>query len=228
MDTGHRQLFAGPGGDRLWLCTMRILLTAFEPYGEWTTNSSWLTLVELLRVRPPTTALVTRRYPVDFLRMQTALYKDLSQGFDAVLHLGQSPGATAIKLEAVALNSGVDVVPSSEGIERLVADGPEAYRTRMPLARWSGSLREQAIPAIVSYHAGTYLCNALMYLTHHWVAQTDRPIPVGFVHVPLATEQVARSAAPQPSLPVATLASALATILSDIEHMAETDALFVA
>lgn len=207
---------------------MRILLTAFEPYAEWSTNSSWLALVELLRVRPPTTSLVTRRYPVDFRRMQSALYKDLALGFDAVLHLGQAPGATAIKLEAVALNAGAAIIEGSSALERLVSDGPEAYRTRMPLDRWNRSLQDNAIPAQISYHAGTYLCNAIMYLSHHWVAQSDRPIPVGFVHLPLATEQVALSAVPQASLPRETLAAAISTLLSDIENMTETDALFVA
>lgn len=207
---------------------MRILLTAFEPYSQWPTNSSWLTLVELLRVRPPNGSLVTRRYPVDFRRMQSALYKDLSQGFDAVLHLGQSPGSAAIKLEAIALNAAGAIVESGSSLDRLVPDGPEAYRTRMPLDRWSRGLQDQSIPAQISYHAGTYLCNAVMYLSHHWVAQSDRPIPVGFVHLPLATSQVVQSSAPEPSLPVETLASALSVILSDIENMSETDALFVA
>lgn len=207
---------------------MRILLTAFEPYAQWPTNSSWLTLVELLRVRPPNGSLVTRRYPVDFRRMQSALYKDLAQGFDAVLHLGQSPGSAAIRLEAIALNAGEAIVESGTSLARLIPDGPEAYRTRMPLDRWSRGLQDQSIPAQISYHAGTYLCNAVMYLSHHWVAQTDRPIPVGFVHLPLATSQVVQSSTPEPSLPVETLASALSVILSDIENMSETDALFVA
>lgn len=207
---------------------MRILLTAFEPYAQWSTNASWLTLVELLRVRPPNGSLVTRRYPVDFPRMRSALYKDLTQGFDAVLHLGQSPGSTAIKLEAIALNAGGAITDSGPGMERLVPDGPEAYRSRMPLDRWQRGLHEQSIPATISYHAGTYLCNAVMYLSHHWVAQSDRPLPVGFVHLPLATQQVAHSSVPEPSLPVETLVTALGLILSDIENMSETDALFVA
>jgi hypothetical protein len=39
---------------------------------------------------------------------------------------------------------------------------------------------------------------------------------------------VIQLAEPQPSLPVETLASAIATILSDMENMTETDALYVA
>ncbi len=85
---------------------MRVLLYRFEPYDQWPTNASWLTLVELLRVRPANGSLVTRRYPVDFDRMRSASVQRLESGFDAVLHLGQAPGSTAIRLETLAVNAG--------------------------------------------------------------------------------------------------------------------------
>ncbi len=201
---------------------MRVLLTAFEPYAEWSTNASWLALVEMLRVHPPSNSLVTRRYPVDFQRMQNMLLKDLSLGFDAVLHLGQAPGSPIVRLEALAINAGGSIVEDGLPLERIVSDGPEAYRTRMPLERWSKQLQQQSIPAQVSYHAGTYLCNAIMYLSHHWASTSDRSMPVGFVHLPLATSQVAEAAQALPSLPVETLANAIAIIVEDIQSMAET------
>ena len=198
---------------------MRVLLTAFEPYEQWNSNASWLALVEMLRQRQPSPTLVTRRYPVDFHRLENLLAKDLAMGFDAVIHLGQAPGASNIRLEAVAINAGGAIADGGAYLDRLVASAPEAYRSRMPLERWMKRLHEQSIPASISYHAGTYLCNAVMFLSHHWYAQAGQPIPVGFVHLPLATEQVVDSPTPWPSLPVATLASALATILDDLEQM---------
>lgn len=198
---------------------MRVLLTAFEPYDEWTSNASWLTLVELLRTRHPSTSLVTRRYPVDFHRLQNVLYKDLDQGFDAVVHLGQAPGTPAIRLEAIALNVGGAMSDSGASHDRLVIGAPEAYRSLMPLERWMKRLHEQSIPATISYHAGTYLCNAIMFLSHHWFAQAGLVTPVGFIHLPLATEQVAGNVNSLPSLPVATLASAVACVLDDLEQM---------
>lgn len=196
---------------------MRVLLTAFEPYAEWPTNSSWLTLAELLRCRPPSATLVTRRYPVDFQRLEKALHKDLAQGFDAVLHLGQAPGSPMIRLEALAINAGGSITEAGAGIERLVAEAPEAYRTQMPLERWSRLLQKRSIPAQISYHAGTFLCNAVMYLSHHWMEQAGKATPVGFIHLPLTTQQVADSARPLPSLPVETLADAVATLLDDLQ-----------
>jgi pyroglutamyl-peptidase len=198
---------------------MRVLLTAFEPYDQWSTNSSWLTLVELVRQRPPSPTLVTRRYPVDFQRLPELLYKDLAQGFDAVLHLGQAPGTPTVHLEAFALNAGRSTTDSNTDLKRLVAGAPEAYRTRMPLERWAQRLREQGIPSDISYHAGTYLCNAVMYLSHHWMAQANKSTPVGFIHLPLTTQQVAGTAHSLPSLPVETLAAAIGTVLDDLEAL---------
>lgn len=196
---------------------MRVLLTAFEPYAEWSTNSSWLALAELLRHRPPSVDLVTRRYPVDLVRLEHALAKDLQQPLDAVLHLGQAPGTPVIRLETLAINAGGSVAENGHDVTRLVEGAPEAYRTRMPLARWAQLLRSKNVPVEVSYHAGTYLCNAIMYLSHHWMAQRSSTIPIGFVHLPLTTEQSAQSGRSLPSLPVETLAASVATILDDLQ-----------
>jgi hypothetical protein len=37
-----------------------VLVTAFEPYGPWQANASWLCLLELTRELPSLTALTTR------------------------------------------------------------------------------------------------------------------------------------------------------------------------
>lgn len=195
---------------------MRILLTAFEPYGEWPENSSWIALVEFLKNRPSNSDLVTRRYPVDFTRMQASLERDLATGFDAVLHLGQAPGSSTIKLETFAVNAGNSISYGSQGLHSLVTGGPEAYRSRMPLHRWSELLRKSAIPAQVSYHAGTYLCNAVLYMSHHWFAKRNLNAPVGFVHLPLSCEQVAGADLGSSSLPREMLARAIGLIVEDL------------
>ena len=99
-----------------------------------------------------------------------------------------------------------------------VAGAPEAYRTQMPLDRWAHLLQQRSIPAQVSYHAGTYLCNAIMFLSHHWMAQAGQSTPVGFIHLPLTTQQVAQAQRPLPSLPVETLAQAVTLVLDDLER----------
>ena len=197
---------------------MRILLTAFEPYDEWTENSSWLALMELLKTRPPSADLITRRYPVDLPALQEKLFGDLEKSPDVVLHLGQAPGNSAIKLEAIALNIAGCVQENGQELPALVPGGDIAFHSRLPLGRMSDRLRQAGIPASVSYHAGTFLCNATMYLSHHWYHSRPTAPRIGFVHLPLATEQVAHSSRNLPSLPVGTLAAAVRLLVDELSE----------
>lgn len=201
---------------------VRVLLTAFEPYGEWSQNSSWLGLVELLKDRPTEIDLVTRRYPVNLGALQEKLNQDLQTDYDAVLHLGQSPGTPALKLEAVALNVAGCMDDAGQDLPSLIESAPIAFRSQMPLASWSQSLSEAGIPSKISYHAGTFLCNATMYLTHYWFHSRDECRPVGFVHLPLATEQVAALGQALPSLPVKTLAGAIRVLVEELKVALES------
>lgn len=204
---------------------MRVLLTAFEPYDQWTTNSSWLALVEMLKEFPSAGTLVTRRYPVDLHALQEKLRQDLQRDFDVVLHLGQSPGASSIKLEAIALNAAGCLDERGAELDEIIPGGPVAYRSSMPLGRWAELLRSNHIPSVISYHAGTFLCNAIMYLSHHELQVRAKKHPrsckVGFVHLPLATEQVASRSQSLPSLPLSTLARAVRLLVEDLQGFDE-------
>lgn len=196
--------------------SVKILLTAFEPYEQWTDNSSWLTMVELLKRRPANCQLVTRRYPVDLPGVRESLHRDLEQGFDAVLHLGQAPGSTAIKLETVAINFAGRVDNSGEELNNILEDSPLAYRSQLPVGNWANILRQNDIPATVSYHAGTFLCNATMFLSLHQGQRLRHAGRVGFIHLPLTTRQAASGLVSMPSLPVEVLASAVRMIIDDL------------
>lgn len=195
---------------------MKILLTAFEPYEQWAENSSWLTMVELLKQRPTNHQLVTRRYPVDLAVVRERLYHDLQQGFDAVLHTGQAPGSTAVKLESLAINFAGRVENDGEELRSILDESPLAYRSQMPVGSWACLLKEQCIPATVSYHAGTFLCNATMFLSLHYGQEMQHAGRVGFIHLPLTTNQTSNGLAGMPSLPVEVLASAIRIVLDDL------------
>ncbi len=197
---------------------MRILLTAFEPYDDWQENSSWMALVRMLRQRPTGIDLVTRRYPVDLQKLQECLDRDLDADFDAVLHTGQAPGSPQVKLESIALNiAGVADHPNEE-LPPLVEGAPLAFRCSLPLSACAQALQVANVPGKISYHAGTYLCNATMYLSHLWYFRSGLECPVGFVHLPLASEQVAASSSAWASLPTDTLATALQVLLETLSR----------
>jgi len=192
---------------------LKILVTAFEPYDHWRTNSSWEALTELLRTRGVPAGVTTRRYPVDLDKLTERLSQDLEKGFDAVLHLGQAPGACAIHLETIAVNvAGVTHSPGG-WFGPIVPDAPVAYRSRYRVSELCAEINSGGVPASISYHAGTYLCNALFYLSHHWHAIRGIDCPVGFAHIPLTLDQIIESGREMPGLPKADLARGLDLML---------------
>jgi pyroglutamyl-peptidase len=199
----------------------RVLLTAFEPYDRWATNASWLALVEFAKSLPAAPRVTTRLYPVDLVGVEQRLSADLAAGYDVALHLGQAPGSAAIRLEAVGLNVAVTQSAADGEFGLLRADGPVAYRSRLPLGALASQLRAAGIPAQVSFHAGTYLCNALMYLSHLLVDQLRLPTKVAFIHVPLEPSQVITAAEELPSLPTAQTAQALRIMLEQLNGLAD-------
>lgn len=182
-----------------------ILLTAFEPYGRWNQNASQLCLEELHR-SPPAGDVITRVYPVEFGAVRQRLEADLVPEIDLAIHLGQSPAASAIHLETVGLNIGGE--PDARGRGHIEPGGPTAYRTDLPLDHWAAELAALGIPATVSYHAGTYLCNATLYWSLHLAETKGLRTQSVFLHLPFAPEQNE-----SPALPAAECARAVRTVV---------------
>jgi len=65
--------------------------------------------------------------------------------------------------------------------EAIVAGGPLALRTSWDARSVARTLNESGLPAVASFHAGTYACNAALYLAIHALAEHTR---VGFLHIP--------------------------------------------
>jgi len=192
----------------------RIFITAFEPYGGWSDNSSWLALIEFTKQLGPDTNVTTRLYPVDFDAVAKRLRKDLESDYDYALHLGQAPGSASVKLEAIGLNVGGRSEQRPEEFRRLVEDGPVAYRSALPLDEWSSLLRAEGIPTTVSYHAGSYLCNATLYLSHYFAESMNLKTQSAFVHLPLDYSQTLKQGKELPGMPSALAGRGLQLIVN--------------
>lgn len=194
------------------------LVTAFEPYEEWSENASWLTLVELTKELPDNPKVTTRRYPVDFEVIQEKLTADLVEhDYDYAIHLGQAPGTACVRLEAIAVNVGCRPGGAASESRPLVLDGPVAYQSTLPLERWAAKLRENQIPAQVSFHAGTYLCNAALYHSLREIEKRGLRTQATFVHLPLEISQACAATGDVPSMPATTASQALRMILSEMD-----------
>jgi len=187
----------------------RVLLTAFEPYDRWPENSSWLTLTDLTRWYDGSIDVTTRRYPVDLTRMSEALRKDLQANYDLAVHLGQAPGSTSLRLEAVGLNVRSDGSP-------LIPNATEAYRSPLSLHAANQALLEAGIPSDVSHHAGTYLCNAALYLSQHYSQSFGLHTKSLFVHIPLAPSQAAKDPSRPASMSTPMASAAIAMVIQQL------------
>jgi pyroglutamyl-peptidase len=204
---------------------VRILLTAFEAYEPWSANASWLALAELLRELDTSLEITTRLYPVELATMKDKLATDMKSRYDYVFHLGQAPHSSCIQLEKVAIN----VATAGKSIEQtesacsVCESGPIAYRSELPLEGFAREMRDAGIPTRVSYHAGTFLCNAILFWSHQLISDLELPTKSAFVHIPLDTSQVLMLDEPTAFMPKAMVADGLKLMLNLVaSEVAET------
>jgi pyroglutamyl-peptidase len=68
----------------------------------------------------------------------------------------------------------------------------------------------------VSYHAGTYLCNATFYWSHYLAERLAIKTQSAFVHVPLDVSQAVNEPHGTPSLPAGLTAEAVKLVLDEL------------
>lgn len=194
-----------------------ILLTGFEPFGGETTNPSWAAArgaAALLAAEGHKAVAV--ELPCVFGDAIGALRSALAEhGPDLVICAGQAGGRAGISLERVAINCDDARIPDNAGNapvdQPVIAGGPAAYFSTLPVKAALSALREAGIPAEVSQTAGTYVCNHVFYGLMHAVRSTPA-VRAGFVHVPYGPGQVP-SGSGLASLPLEQMAQALAVVV---------------
>ena len=189
----------------------RALVTGFEPFGGADVNASQR-LVETLAAEPQA-ELATAVLPVEWARAAQELVRTLERERpELVVCFGQADGRAHVEIERFALNfdEGLDEAGETR-LAEIVANGPVAYRSSLPVDAIVDALRAEQIPAASSRDAGGFLCNHVFYVLMRALA--ERPgVRGGFVHVPLLPEQALDRATP--TVPLETLLHAARIILA--------------
>ena len=169
----------------------KLLITGFEPFGGESINPSWEAVSRLPDVIGEY-ELTKVRLPVVFgLAAERALEvaKELSP--DVILCIGQAGGRDAITPELVAINLRYAEIPDNSGFqpkdEPVSSIGAAAYFSTLPVRKIAQALADAQIKSHVSYSAGAYVCNDLMYSLLARYSGTS--VLVGFIHIPYITEQ---------------------------------------
>lgn len=180
---------------------MKVLLTAFEPFNGGTINPSQLVLEQVKE--PLGMELIKVLLPVEFKRTSGDI-KQLLQKHrpDVVLSLGQAGKRPEICVERIAVN--LDCVRSSDGLREvadnagdtpvdmpIASDGETAYFSTLPVWELVNAIKERGVAGAVSYSAGTYVCNHVMYTVLYEAAKHYPEMKAGFIHVPFLPEQIA-------------------------------------
>ena len=206
-----------------------ILITGFEPFGGSARNPS-LEIARALDARTIAGARILGRVlPVSMRRIEAALAEVLDAARpDLYIALGLAGGEAMIRLERYGVNLADFPIADNDGArsldETLVPGGPAAVATTLPNRAIHGAMLAAGLPARLSNTAGTYLCNACIYLTDAALKQRQSDARFGFIHLPFLPEQVAALlSGPQAGRQPEQVASmALETMIRAVEVAVET------
>lgn len=170
----------------------KLIVSAFEPFGGSGRNSS----LETLRALPEILygyEIVKVTLPVVYGECGRLLCGKIAE-YDpseiaAVICLGLASGRGNIMPEYVAVNVRHGASADNAGVKyelTPIGDGADAYVTGLPVLDMVQKMKEAGVPAAVSFTAGTYVCNDLMYAAVEYCR--PRGIRAGFVHLPLSLE----------------------------------------
>ncbi|EGT0623740.1 MULTISPECIES: pyroglutamyl-peptidase I [Citrobacter] len=173
-----------------------VLITGFEPFGGESVNPSWEVVSGLDNVIIGGCRVVARQLPCVFgesLAVLNGAIDALSPSL--VLAVGQAGGRTDITVERVAINVDDARIADNQGQQPVdvpvVADGPAAWFSTLPIKAMVVAMRNAGIPASVSQTAGTFVCNHVMYGLLHKLR--DAPaVKGGFIHIPYLPQQAAQ------------------------------------
>ena len=169
---------------------MKVLVSGFEAFGNSRRNSSLDTIISLPKTIGDC-SINTITLPVVYGLCSKVLCSAIDAiRPDFVVSLGQAEGRGKITPEYAALN--VRHSDNADNIGQVFKNSPieekgdTAYFSTIFPDKIVSQLNFDSIPAALSFTAGTYVCNDLMYSTLSFCKPLG--IRAGFIHLPLSYE----------------------------------------
>lgn len=192
----------------------KLLITGFDPFGGESINPAW----EAVRLLPDVIRdfeLVKLEIPTVFgAAAQVVIDKAEEIHPDAIISVGQAGGRAAVTPEMVGINLRYASIPDNMGALPcdipIAEGGPAAYFSTLPVRAMAKAICDAGLPGAVSYSAGSFVCNDVLYSLLHRFDGTA--VRAGFIHVPFLPEQTAD----KPSLPLEQTAAALRAAIGAI------------
>lgn len=192
----------------------KLLITGFEPFGGEEINPSW-EAVKMLPSEINGYVLEKLLIPVVFGEAAERVIAAAERICpDVILCIGQAGGRNAVTPELVGINLRHGRIPDNKGNqpsdEPIINGGETAYFSTLPVRAMAEAVNSAGVPAHVSYSAGAYVCNDLLYtlLAHYKNGDTR----VGFIHIPYCTEQNK-----EPSMDIGDIVKGLVVAIENID-----------
>ena len=190
----------------------KLLVTGFDPFGGESVNPAREAVLRL----PDAVGgyeITKLEIPTVFgLAAETVLQAAEELCPHAILCVGQAGGRAAVTPEVVAINLREASIPDNAGNvpvnTPVIENAPAAYFATLPVRDMVQAVKEKGIPCTLSYSAGTFVCNDLLYTLLHRYRDTD--VRVGFVHIPYLPEQAREG---KPSMELDTVVEALTAMI---------------
>ena len=169
----------------------KLLITGFDPFDGETVNPSWEAVCRLPE-RIGNLRLVKQQLPTVYGRAaELAVTKAEEISPDAIVCIGQAGKRAAVTPEVIGINLREARIADNAGVlltnTPIDPQGPAAYFATLPVRDMADAIRAADLPAALSYSAGAFVCNDLLYSLLHRFRHTD--LPIGFIHVPFLPEQ---------------------------------------
>lgn len=172
---------------------MKILVTGFDPFDNQDINPSW-EAVKSLPDKIENVEIIKMEIPTVFRKSVNIIKEKITEiSPRAVVSIGQAGSREKISVEFVGINFIDARIPDNEGnqpVEIISKDRPDGLFSTLPVFKIVEDLNKNDITAKVSYTAGTFVCNNVLYGISDYIDYNNLDIISGFIHVPSIYEQV--------------------------------------
>ena len=169
----------------------KLLISGFDPFGGESINPSF----EAVWLLPDVIGeyeLEKIELPTVFGRAAEIMIEKIKQTRpDAVICVGQAGGRKGITPEVIGINLREASIADNAGDmpknEKIRASAPDGIFSTLPVREMVEAIKPQGLPASLSFSAGAFVCNDLLYSLLYEFRETD--VKIGFIHVPFLPEQ---------------------------------------
>ena len=173
---------------------MKILVTGFDPFGGEPINPA----IESVKRLPDNIAgaeIIKLEIPTVRKKSLEKIEKAINEhNPDIILSIGKAGGRFDISIERVGINLDDFRIPDNEGNqiidEPIFPDGENSYFVKLPVKAMVQNVQKNNIPASVSYTAGTFVCNHVLYGVLYLIEKKYKGKKSGFIHIPFLPQQV--------------------------------------